>query len=279
MDAVEIAEHAGMNELTQGFGPLLRQWRQRRSLSQLALAAEAEVSQRHLSFIESGRSRPSRDMVIRLAEHLSVPLRERNAMLVAAGHAPLYRERTPGDPELAAARRAITLILKGHEPYPALAVDRRWFMVEANAAVPPLLAGAAPALLEPPVNVLRLSLHPEGMAPRIINYREWRAHVVTRLGQQIDVSADAELIALREELRAYPPPLGARPWRESPASGFGAVAVPLQLRTETGILSFISATTVFGTALDIGLSETAIETFLPADDATAETLSRRPTAA
>jgi transcriptional regulator with XRE-family HTH domain len=264
-----------MTDRAHAFGPLLRQWRQRRGLSQLALAAEAEVSQRHLSFVESGRSSPSREMVIRLTEQLSVPLRERNMLLAAAGYAPLYRERAADDPKLAAARRAVTLILKGHDPYPALAVDRHWTMVEANDAVAPLLAGTDPALLAPPVNVLRLSLHPQGLAPHIVNYREWRAHVIARLGQQIEASADHLLVALRDELAAFPVPAGASPWRLGAASELGEIAVPLQLRTDDGVLAFISTTTVFGTALDVGLSELAIESFFPADEHTAGILLAR----
>jgi transcriptional regulator with XRE-family HTH domain len=253
-------------------GSLLRQWRQRRALSQLALAADAEISQRHLSFIESGRSTPSRDMVVRLAEQLDVPLRERNRLLLAAGFAPAYRERAPDDPEFAAAQRAVRLILKGHEPFPALAVDRHWFMREANGAVGPLLAGVDAALLEPPVNVLRLSLDPRGLAPRILNFREWRAHVLARLSRQVDDTADPFLNELHEELASRPVPAGAKPWRPSAASHAGGIAVPLLLSGEDGVLSFISTTTVFGTALDVSLSELAIESFFPADEATARML-------
>src|SRR5579871_1317732 len=171
-------------------GNLLRTWRQRRRLSQLALACDAEISQRHLSFLESGRALPSREMILHLAEQLDVPLRDRNALLVAAGFAPIYRERPLGDPALEAARKAVDLVLKGHEPYPALAVDRHWHLVAHNAAVPPLIASAAPDLLQPPVNVLRLALHPKGIAPQIENLAEWRAHLLARLRQQIDASAD-----------------------------------------------------------------------------------------
>jgi transcriptional regulator with XRE-family HTH domain len=254
------------------FGAILRDWRRRRSLSQLALAAEAEVSQRHLSFIESGRSAPSRQMVVRLAERLDVPLRERNALLLAAGFAPAYRDRSADNPELQAAARAVELILKGHEPFPALAVDRHWSMAHANRAVAPLLSGVDPSLLRPPVNVLRLSLHPLGLAPRIANFREWRGHILARLARQIDASADRDLVDLSEELRSYPVPPGAKPYRPGHALALGGVAVPFQLLAEDGVLSFISTTTVFGTALDIGLSELAIESFFPADDATAEAL-------
>ena len=257
----------------QPVGDLLREWRQRRRLSQLDLASEAEISTRHLSFLETGRSQPSRDMVLHLAERLEVPLRERNLLLVAAGYAPVFPERPLQDPALEAARKAVDLVLAGHEPYPALAVDRHWTLIAANAAVARLIAGADPALLQPPVNVLRLSLHPQGMAPRIANYNEWRAHLLVRLRRQVDLTADPVLTALLAELAAFPAPSGAksaRPLRNDDQS----VVVPLQLATEAGVLSFVSTTTVFGTPLDITLSELALESFFPADAATAEALRR-----
>ena len=177
-------------------GEHLRHWRQRRRVSQLELACDAEVSARHLSFIETGRSTPSREMVLRLAESLDVPLRERNVLLVAAGYAPRFPERRLSDPALESARRAVDLVLAGHEPFPAIAVDRHWTLVAANRAVPSLLAGASPSLLEQPVNVLRLSLHPRGLAPRIVNLGEWRSHLLARLRHQIELTADQVLIAL-----------------------------------------------------------------------------------
>lgn len=253
-------------------GGLLRDWRRRRHISQLDLASEAEVSQRHLSFVESGRSAPSRDMVLKLAEHLSVPLRERNALLAAAGFAPVYPERRLDDPGLAAARRAVELILEGHMPHPALAVDRHWNLVFANAAVAPLMAGAGDKLMASPVNVLRLSLHPDGLAPRIANFRQWREHILLRLAQQIDASGAKGLIDLLEELKSYPVPPSARPYRPAAEDALGGVAVPLELVTEGGTLRFLSTTTVFGTALDISLSELTIETFFPADAETAEAM-------
>lgn len=253
-------------------GALLRDWRRRRHMSQLDLALSAEVSQRHLSFVESGRSQPSRDMVVRLAEHLGVPLRERNALLVAAGYAPLHRERPLDDPALGAARQAVELVLEAHEPFPALAVDRHWTIVSANSAVGRLLSGVAPELLQPPRNALRISLHPGGLAPRIVNYGEWCEHVLARLSRQIDQTADPELRALRDELRSYPAPSTATR-RHRPKSAIPAdVAVPFQLETEAGVLSFLSTTTVFGTPIDITLSELAIEAFLPAEQHTLETL-------
>ncbi|WP_193367218.1 MmyB family transcriptional regulator [Pelagibius marinus] len=253
-------------------GELLRGWRRRRRLSQLDLALAAEVSQRHLSFLESGRAAPSREMVLRLAEPLAIPLRERNALLAAAGFAPVYPERALDDPDLAAARRAVEQILEGHLPHPALAVDRRWHLVFANKAVAPLMAGADEKLLAPPVNVLRLSLHPDGLAPRIGNFRQWRAHILERLGQQIDASGDAGLVELLEELKGYPVPPGARPYRPAAEESLGGIAVPLEYVTDKGTLRFLSTTTVFGTALDISLSELAIETFFPADAGTAQAM-------
>jgi transcriptional regulator with XRE-family HTH domain len=251
------------------FGELLRGWRGRRRLSQLDLAVAAEVSQRHLSFMESGRAAPSREMVLRLAEQLEVPLRGRNALLAAAGFAAVYRERPLDEPAMAPARRAVELLLTGHEPHPALAVDRHWNMVFANRAVAPLLAAADAKLLAPPVNVLRLSLHPDGLASRIVNYREWRVHILERLARQVEATGDPLLVDLAEELKAYPVPSGARPYLPGSEDSLGGVAVPLEFRTEGGRLRFISTTTVFGTALDISLAELTIETFFPADAETA----------
>ena len=250
-------------------GPLIREWRQLRRQSQLDLALEAEISQRHLSFIESGRSQPSRDMVLLLAEHLGVPLRERNALLLAAGYAPVYLERALEDPGLQAARSAIDLVLKGHEPYPALAVDRHWTLLAANAIVPKLLGLASDSrLLEPPVNVLRLSLAPGGLAPHIVNLPQWREHVLLRLRQQARRSGDPQLEALHAELSALSPGPVTQPAHEADAP----MVLPLQLRIAGQVLSFISTTTVFGTPLDVTLAEIALETFFPADGATAETL-------
>jgi len=257
---------------SRSIGDHLRAWRQRRRMSQLDLASEASISTRHLSFVESGRSQPSRDMVLHLAERLDVPLRDRNLLLVSAGFAPVFPERDLKDPQLDAARRAIDLVLKGHEPYPALAVDRHWHLAAANSAVERLLAGAAPSLLRAPINVLRLSLHPDGLAPRIANLSEWRQHLLERLRRQVDMSADPVLAALLEELRGYPCP--ARPRHAGRNGDFGGVAVPFRLLSEAGLLSFFSTTTVFGTPLDITLSELALEAFFPADAATAEMLGR-----
>jgi len=255
-----------METQTLPVGDQLRAWRGRRRLSQLDLALDAEISTRHLSFLETGRSRPSRAMLLRLAERLRIPARDRNLLLVAAGFAPALPERPLDDPALAAARRAVDLVLKAHEPFPALAVDRHWHMVAANAGFAPLLAGVAAHLLEPPVNVLRLSLHPEGVAPRIVNLPEWRAHIFHRLDAQIEASGDPGLAALLAELRAFPGGTG------HVADFYGGVAVPLVLRAGDAELSFFSTTTMFGTPIDITLTELAIEAFLPADARTAEYL-------
>ena len=257
--------------MTENFpGALLREWRVRRRLSQLDLASEAEISQRHLSFVESGRARPSRDMVLHLADRLDIPLRERNHLLLAAGFAPRYGERKLDDPSLGAAHEAIRLVLKGHEPNPAIALDRHWNLVEANAAIGPLLAGVAdPKLLESPVNVLRLSLHPQGLAPRIVNLFEWRSHLIERLKRQLDATGDPVLGTLERELLSYPSgPRTQRAQNPDPA----AIVHPLKLRVGNEVLTFISTTTVFGTPLDVTLSELAIESFFPADEATAKAL-------
>ncbi len=258
------------------FGALLRAWRQRRRRSQLDLALDAEVSQRHLSFVESGRAAPSREMILRLAEQLDVPLRERNTLLLAAGYAPFYAERPLDDPAMQTARGVVDQILRAHMPHPALAIDRHWNMVAANAGIAPLMLGVEEAaLLARPVNVLRLSLHPRGLAPRIANLAEWRDHLLERLRRQIATSADPALVSLLAELTSFhPPPAG----RESvgPAATYppGGIAMPLELETAQGRLSLISTTTVFGTPTEITMSELAIEAFYPADDATADRLSR-----
>ncbi|MFN3524425.1 MAG: helix-turn-helix domain-containing protein [Phenylobacterium sp.] len=262
-----------MSDIPAAVGGHLRAWRQRRRLSQLDLACEAEISTRHLSFLETGRALPSRQMVLRLADRLDVPLRDRNVMLVAAGYAPVFPERPLDDPALKAAREAVDLILTGHEPFPALAVDRAWNLVAANRAVAPLMALVDPELLTGKVNVLRLSLHPRGLAPRVENLTEWRAHILDRLRREVELTADPGLEALHAELRGYPAPAGA-PARVGAA--FGGVAIPLRLNTPGGALSFLTTTTVFGTPVDITLSELTLETFFPADEATAAALRAQP---
>lgn len=207
-------------------------------------------------------------MVLRLAEHLDIPLRDQNLLLVAAGYAPVFPERSLDDPVLSAARKAVDLVLTGHEPYPALAIDRHWNMIAANAALPRLLTDIDASLLSPPVNVLRLSLHPRGLAPRILNLAEWRVHLFIRLRRQIDLSADPVLVDLMTELSGYPQPKGRGIAKEE----YGGVIVPLKLQVGGHSLSLISTTTLFGTPLDISLSELALETFFPADAQTGDFL-------
>ena len=248
----------------QPVGLQLREWRQRRRLSQLALASEAEISARHLSFVETGRASPSREMLLHLTEQLEIPPRERNQLLVAAGFAPIFSERPLADPTLAPARAAIDLVLQGQRPFPAFALDRHWNIVASNGALPQMFEGVEAALLQAPVNALRLSLHPRGVAPRIVNLAEWRAHLLHRLAQQIEVTADPVLMELQAEVRAYPGGGGLFTQRGD------AIVVPLQLRIGALELALFSTTLVFGTPLDVTLCELAIESFFPADAATAE---------
>lgn len=263
--------HRAVTPGPASFGDHLRTWRQQRHLSQLELADEADISTRHVSFMETGRTNPSRDMVLRLCERLAIPLRERNTLLVAAGYAPMYRERALDDPALAAARQAVELVLKGHEPCPAIALDRCWNVVAANRAAQALLAAhVSPELLAPPVNVFRLSLHPDGLASRIANLAQWRHHLFERLRQQIHATADPALLALQAELREYPAP------EESPplvmAGEMLGVVMPFCFESVHGMLSLISTTTIFGTPVDVTLQELAVESFFPADAFTAQVL-------
>lgn len=277
-----------------GVGGLLRDWRRRRRLSQLDLALEAGISARHLSFVETGRSNPSAEMVLRLAEQLDVPLRERNQLLLAAGYAPAFGERELDAPELAPVHDAIQRVLDGHDPYPALVVDRGWNVVAANHSLALLTDGAAPELLRPPTNAMRLALHPDGLAPRIDNLAEWREHLLARLARQVAATGDARLTALLEEVAGYPAPTtGAAREEHAPATGAGAarasadapgdapaddlaerIAVPLRIRRGDELLTFISIVATFGTATDITVAELSIESFFPADAATAAALQR-----
>jgi transcriptional regulator with XRE-family HTH domain len=247
-------------------GELLRDCRLRRRRSQLDLALDAEVSTRHLSFVETGRARPSRDLLLRLAEHLDVPLRERNTLLLAAGYAPVYGE-TPLDAEpMAPVRAALDRILGAHEPFPAVIVDHRWDLITANRPAMAILAdGVSPELLSPPVNTLRVSLHPDGLAPRIGNLAEYSAHLLTRLHRQQLLSGDPSLAALHDELRRYP---GVEVGAHDGADPVSMLFVPLTLCTAAGELSLFSTLTTFGTPLDITLAELAIEAFFPADPVT-----------
>lgn len=248
-------------------GTLLRDWRQRRRLSQLELASQAEVSARHLSFVETGRSRPSREMVLHLCEQLDVPLRERNALLVAGGFAPVYRQTDLDAPEMGSVREAIDQVLKGHEPYPAVVVDRRWNLVAGNDAILLFIQDVDPGLLEPPMNVLRLTLHPRGLPNRIVNFVEYRHHLLTRLRREAMLTGDEGLARLYEELVTYPAPEGELNIDAPPP-----VVMPLRLRVPDGELSFFSTVATFGTAVDITIEELAIEAFFPADGFTADYL-------
>jgi len=241
-------------------------------MSQMELALQAEVSTRHLSFVETGRSRPSREMVLHLGEQLDLPLRERNQLLLAAGFAPVYPQTALDAPHMTAFRDAVRQVLKGHEPYPAVVVDRTWHLVDANASVGLFTDGLPPELLEPPINVLRVSLHPSGVAPSIVNLGEWRAHLLGRLRRQVALTGDAELARLYEELRGYP---CDQPEPEVELPGPGEVVVPLRIRAGGQELSFFSTVATFGTPLDITLSELVIESFFPADAATVTFLRGR----
>src|ERR1700752_5391735 len=248
-------------------GDHLRDWRQRRHLSQLDLAVDAEISARHLSFVETGRSAPSREMVLKLAERLDVPLRERNVLLVAAGFAPAFPPRSLDDPMLKSARQAIDLVLKAHEPNPARAYDRHWNLVTANRMVAPLLDGVPERLLGQPFNILRLAFHPEALAARTVNIAEWCGHLLERLHRQCEATADPELLKLYDDLKSYPIPA-----RSAQVAADNNVALALKLRHNGEVLSFISTPMVFGTPVDVTLSELALETFFPADDLTARRL-------
>jgi transcriptional regulator with XRE-family HTH domain len=260
-----------------GVGPLLREWRERRRLTQLELALDAGISARHLSFVETGRSKPGREMLLRVLERMEVPFRERNRVLLAAGHAPAFPERSLDDPELAPVREALEVILRGHEPYPAVAVDRAWNLVAANS---PMLAMTGivdvdPALLEPPINVMRVGLHPRGLGPLMVNLGDWHAHWLERLERQLATTGDPELAALIEEVAAYPVP---EPERDL-ASGLGGTEIlgPVKVRAPGGgELAFFGMFATFDTPFEVTTSELAIEFLFPADRATAELLENMP---
>jgi transcriptional regulator with XRE-family HTH domain len=254
----------------QGVGPLLRAWRERRRISQLELALRADSSARHISFVETGRSRPSEEMVLRLAEHLEVPVRERNALLLAAGYAPHYPETPLDDPSMGALRAGMERLIRGYEPYPALVVDAMYDVVAANRGIAMLLDEVPEELLAPPLNAMRLTLHPRGLAPRIRNLREWRGHLLAQMERQIALHRSAPLRALYEEVAAYPVPKTA-PHAE-PEEPVPYFALPMQIEYEGRILSFISSISTFNTPMDVTVAELAIETFLPADPATVKHL-------
>ncbi|HJD84624.1 helix-turn-helix domain-containing protein [Kitasatospora aureofaciens] len=255
---------AGMGSPTgTGVGPLLRGWRERRQLSQQHLALRADCSTRHLSFVENGRSHPSRELVLRLAEQLDVPVRERNTLLLAAGYAPHYPETPLDDPSMTALRGGVERLLDAHEPYPALVVDGEFRVLAANGALALLLDGVAPHLLRPPFNAVRTALHPDGLAPRIVNHRQWRGHLLERLDRQLELVGTESLRRLRAEVGGYPEPAGD-PAEDITETG-RPVALPLRLRHDGRVLSFLSTVTTFGAPLDLTVSELALETFLPAD--------------
>ncbi|MCJ0873093.1 helix-turn-helix domain-containing protein [Streptomyces sp. AP-93] len=260
-------------------GALLRTWRERRGLSQLELAGRADSSSRHISFVETGRSRPSEEMVLRLADHLDVPVRDRNALLVAAGYAPRYAHTPLDDPSMAVLREGLERLLTGYEPYPALVVDATYDVVAANRGILMLMEGLPEHLLSGPLNAMRLTLHPEGLAPRIHNFREWRGHLLAQMERQIALARSAPLRALYEEVAAYPVPPGAEgPGENGPDGAGGAdgivayLALPLRIEHDGHLLSFVSSISTFNTPMDVTVAELAIETLLPADPATVKYL-------
>ena len=261
----------GLGNGVSEFGKQLRKWRQTRRLSQLQLAVDAGVSPRHLSFIETGRSQPSREMVLLLAEQLELPLREQNAMLLAAGFAPAFEGRSLDSPEMSVVRESVAMVLKSHEPFPAITVDRKWNVVMNNCGAPLLTEGLSLERLGPVVNVYRLSLHPDGLRPRVLNFPEYARHLVARLRHDATLSGDGELFELLSEVESYPGMksiAGISPSR-------GNVALPLRLRSAQGDLSFITMIATFGTPFDVTVSELAVESFFPADDITARLVRER----
>ncbi|WKU47777.1 helix-turn-helix transcriptional regulator [Streptomyces sp. VNUA116] len=255
-----------------GVGPLLRQWRDRRRISQLELALRADSSARHISFIETGRSQPSQEMVLRLADRLDVPVRERNALLVAAGYAPAYPERPLDDPALGGLREGLERLLTSYEPFPALVVDGTYEVQAANRGIAMLLDGVAPALLVPPLNAMRLTMHPGGLAPRIRNYPEWRGHLLHQMERQLALMRSAPLRALYDEVSAYPVPDAAGREQAPREGGDVPFALPLIIDHAGHTLSFVSTIATFNTPMDVTVSELALETFLPADPGTARLL-------
>ncbi|MFD3324989.1 helix-turn-helix domain-containing protein [Streptomyces sp. NPDC058701] len=255
---------------TTGVGALLRTWRERRGISQLELAGRAESSSRHISFVENGRSRPSEEMVLRLADHLDVPVRDRNALLVAAGYAPRYAHTPLDAPAMAALREGLERLLTGYEPYPALIVDGTYTVVAANRGIAMLLEGLPEHLLTPPLNAMRITLHPEGLAPRIHNFAEWRGHLLAQMERQIALARSRELRELYEEVSAYP--VQDRPGDAEPTEAVAYVALPLVIEHDGRLLSFVSSISTFNTPMDVTVAELAIETMLPADPATAKYL-------
>ena len=248
----------------------LREWRRLRNLSQLELALRAGTSARHLSFLETGRAQPSREMVLNLAQQLGVPLRVRNDLLLAAGFAPVYRETGLGEPALAAARSAFDRLLVAHEPYPAIVVDFQRNIISSNRGLVVFTEGAAPELLEPPINSLRLALHPRGMAPRVVNFGGFSYHVMEGLASRIATTGDERLRQLQRELTSYPGVVLEQPIAPDPME---AVAVPILLRFRGHELHFYNTFTTFAMPRDITLTEIALEAFYPVNPETAEVLN------
>ncbi|MET9319781.1 helix-turn-helix transcriptional regulator [Streptomyces sp. NPDC003038] len=255
---------------TAKVGTLLRAWRERRGISQLELAGRADSSSRHISFVENGRSRPSEEMVLRLADHLDVPVRDRNALLVAAGYAPRYAHTPLDAPAMGALREGLERLLTGYEPYPALVVDGTYTVVAANRGIAMLMEGMPEELLTPPLNAMRLTLHPRGLAPRILNLREWRGHLLEQMERQIALGRSQALRALYAEVAAYP--VVERPADDGPDEAVPYIALPLRIEHDGHVLSFVSSISTFNTPMDVTVAELAIETFLPADPATVKYL-------
>ena len=251
-------------------GEMLRDWRQRRHLTQVELATLAGMSTSLLGALENGQSLPDRDILLRLADQMQVPLRDRNALLIAAGYDAAFPMRTPGDPVLTEVWSMIEHLVADQAPYPALALDRRWSIVASNQALRGIIAGVDPALMSEPMNWARLTLHPAGLAPRIANLRDWHTHVTARLRRQFDVTGDTGLFDLLEEVRDYPVPS-----QSDPGNATDAVAMPLRLMTVDGPLYFYCASTVFGSAIDVTLAEVTIETFYPAEAGTAALMRQK----
>ncbi|MGW2285409.1 helix-turn-helix domain-containing protein [Streptomyces phaeochromogenes] len=275
--ARSTATSAGASAVDKGVGPLLRGWREQRRVSQLELALRADSSARHISFVETGRSRPSEEMVLRLAEHLDVPVRDRNALLLAAGYAPRYPETPLDDPALDALREGVERLIQGYEPYPAFVVDATYNVVAANRGIAMLLDTVPEHLLAAPLNAMRLTLHPEGLAPRIRNLREWRGHLLAQMERDIALRRSEPLRALYEEVAAYPYPAEDSPGSENesdegPRETVPYFALPMQIEHDGRVLSFISSISTFNTPMDVTVAELAIETLLPADPATVKYL-------
>ncbi|MFE4370260.1 helix-turn-helix domain-containing protein [Streptomyces sp. NPDC056835] len=270
-------------------GPLLRDWRKRRRVSQLELAIRADSSARHISFIETGRARPSEEMVLRLADRLDVPVRERNTLLLAAGYAPRFTETALDDPAMDAVREGLERLLRGYEPYPAVVVDGTYTVVAANRGIAMLMEGLPAKLLAPPLNAMRLTLHPEGLAPRIRNLPEWRGHLLDQMERQLALDRSPALRAVYDEVAAYPlpesgaeegavPAGGAAPGGDAgalPSVAGPSFALPMIIEHDGRVLSFLSSISTFNTPMDVTVAELAIETFLPADPATVAYLTSR----